>query len=81
MDSNKSLLRLTEEQVQLLEIGNVTNFGQTTEYTLPFTFSKNEDGLYEPKDISGIVSFLCSKDASYITGENIVVGGGIPSRL
>ena len=35
----------------------------------------------QPKDISGIVSFLCSKDASYITGENIVVGGGIPSRL
>ena len=35
----------------------------------------------KPKDIAGIVSFLCSKDASYITGENIVVGGGIPSRL
>jgi len=35
----------------------------------------------QPEDISGIVSFLCSKDASYITGENIVVGGGIPSRL
>jgi len=35
----------------------------------------------QPEDISGIVSFLCSKDASYITGENIVVGGGMPSRL
>jgi dehydrogenase/reductase SDR family protein 4 len=35
----------------------------------------------KPDDIAGIVSFLCSKDASYITGENIVVGGGIPSRL
>ena len=35
----------------------------------------------QPTDIAGIVSFLCSKDASYITGENIVVGGGIPSRL
>ena len=35
----------------------------------------------KPEDISGIVSFLCSKDSSYITGENIVVGGGIPSRL
>ena len=35
----------------------------------------------QPDDIAGIVSFLCSKDASYITGENIVVGGGIPSRL
>jgi len=35
----------------------------------------------KPEEISGLVSFLCSKDASYITGENIVVGGGIPSRL
>jgi len=35
----------------------------------------------QPSDIAGIVSFLCSNDASYITGENIVVGGGIPSRL
>ena len=35
----------------------------------------------KPSDIAGIVSFLCSEDASYITGENIVVGGGIPSRL
>ena len=35
----------------------------------------------QPEDIGGIVSFLCSSDAAYITGENIVVGGGMPSRL
>jgi len=35
----------------------------------------------QPEDIGGIVSFLCSDDASYITGENIVVSGGMPSRL
>ena len=35
----------------------------------------------QPEDIGGIVSFLCSDDASYITGENIVVAGGMPSRL
>ena len=35
----------------------------------------------QPEDISGMVSFLCSKDASYITGENIVISGGLPSRL
>ncbi|CAG7821481.1 unnamed protein product [Allacma fusca] len=34
-----------------------------------------------PDEIGGIVSFLCSDDASYITGENIVVAGGMPSRL
>uniref|UniRef100_A0A8C3IQ88 Uncharacterized protein n=1 Tax=Chrysemys picta bellii TaxID=8478 RepID=A0A8C3IQ88_CHRPI len=30
---------------------------------------------------AGIVSLLCSPDASYITGETVVVGGGAPSRL
>ncbi|XP_040476837.1 dehydrogenase/reductase SDR family member 2, mitochondrial isoform X1 [Ursus maritimus] len=36
--------------------------------------------LGQPEDCAGIVSFLCSPDASYITGENIVVGG-FSSRL
>ena len=35
----------------------------------------------KPEDIAGLVSFLCSDDAAYITGENIVVAGGTPSRL
>ncbi|XP_003924346.1 dehydrogenase/reductase SDR family member 4 [Saimiri boliviensis] len=35
----------------------------------------------EPEECAGIVSFLCSEDASYITGETVVVGGGTPSRL
>uniref|UniRef100_A0A8I5ZUW8 Dehydrogenase/reductase SDR family member 4 n=1 Tax=Rattus norvegicus TaxID=10116 RepID=A0A8I5ZUW8_RAT len=35
----------------------------------------------EPEDCVGIVSFLCSEDASYINGETVVVGGGTPSRL
>nr|XP_034992197.1 dehydrogenase/reductase SDR family member 4-like [Zootoca vivipara] len=35
----------------------------------------------EPSDCSGIVSFLCSPDADYITGETVVVAGGSPSRL
>lgn len=37
--------------------------------------------LGKPDECAGIVSFLCSEDASYITGETVVVGGGIPSRL
>ncbi|KAJ7313149.1 hypothetical protein JRQ81_004421 [Phrynocephalus forsythii] len=35
----------------------------------------------EPSDCAGIVSFLCSSDADYITGETVVVAGGSPSRL
>jgi len=34
-----------------------------------------------PEDCAGAVSFLCSDDASYITGETIVVSGGIPCRF
>uniref|UniRef100_A0A7N4PRZ4 Dehydrogenase/reductase SDR family member 4 n=1 Tax=Sarcophilus harrisii TaxID=9305 RepID=A0A7N4PRZ4_SARHA len=37
--------------------------------------------LGEPHECAGIVSFLCSPDASYITGETIVVAGGAPSHL
>eukprot|EP00073_Rattus_norvegicus_P052984 XP_017455368.1 PREDICTED: dehydrogenase/reductase SDR family member 2, mitochondrial isoform X2 [Rattus norvegicus] len=34
--------------------------------------------LGEPEECAGLVSFLCSSDGSYITGENIVVGGFSP---
>jgi len=32
-------------------------------------------------DIGGAVSFLSSDQASYITGETLVISGGIHSRL
>jgi 3-oxoacyl-[acyl-carrier protein] reductase len=33
--------------------------------------------LGEVEEVSGVVSFLCSKDASYITGTTISVNGGL----
>ncbi|XP_065913073.1 dehydrogenase/reductase SDR family member 4-like [Dysidea avara] len=35
----------------------------------------------QPEECAGIVSLLCSDDASYITGEIILVTGGVAARL
>jgi len=43
------------------------------------TIPTNRFGV--PEDISGIVAFLASDDARYITGETIIAAGGMPSRL
>uniref|UniRef100_A0A3Q3JMX8 Dehydrogenase/reductase (SDR family) member 4 n=1 Tax=Monopterus albus TaxID=43700 RepID=A0A3Q3JMX8_MONAL len=37
--------------------------------------------LGEPEEIGGVIAFLCSEEASYITGETITVTGGINCRL
>ena len=34
-----------------------------------------------PEECAGVVSFLCSDDASYVTAETIVMAGGQQSRL
>lgn len=35
----------------------------------------------EPEEIGSVIAFLCSEEASYITGETITVTGGINCRL
>ncbi|XP_061080193.1 dehydrogenase/reductase SDR family member 4 [Conger conger] len=37
--------------------------------------------LGDPQDVGGVIAFLCSEDASYITGETITVTGGMNCRL
>ncbi|KIY99416.1 dehydrogenase/reductase SDR familymember 4 [Monoraphidium neglectum] len=37
--------------------------------------------LGTPEDIAGAVAFLASSDGAYVTGETLVVAGGMPSKL
>lgn len=37
--------------------------------------------LGTPHDIAGAAAFLISDDAAYVTGETLVVAGGMPSKL
>lgn len=37
--------------------------------------------LGKASDMAAAVAYLVSDDASYVTGENLVVAGGMPSRL
>lgn len=37
--------------------------------------------LGTPEDIAGAAAFLVSCDAAYVTGETLVVAGGMQSRL
>lgn len=39
------------------------------------------EGFGTTQDMASATAFLASDDASYITGETLVVAGGIPSRL
>ena len=33
--------------------------------------------LGEPEDVAGAVAFLCSPDAAWITGQTLVIDGGV----
>ena len=34
-----------------------------------------------PEEMAGAVAFMCCEDASFMTGETMIVGGGLEARL
>ncbi|XP_033754783.1 dehydrogenase/reductase SDR family member 4-like [Pecten maximus] len=62
-----------------------TNFSQaltsTEEIAKPILSNVPLNRFGQPHECAGIVSFLSSDDAAYITGETVMVTGGIPARL
>ncbi|XP_076048543.1 dehydrogenase/reductase SDR family member 4-like isoform X2 [Oratosquilla oratoria] len=54
----------------------------SNEYALEKVLERIPMGrLGESHEMAGLVSFLCSDDASYITGESFIAAGGMASRL
>jgi meso-butanediol dehydrogenase/(S,S)-butanediol dehydrogenase/diacetyl reductase len=58
-----------------------TPFHQQIKDTKPEVFASWANNILlgrlgQPEDVSGVVSFLASKDASFITAETIQIGGG-----
>jgi meso-butanediol dehydrogenase/(S,S)-butanediol dehydrogenase/diacetyl reductase len=52
--------------------------GKTEEWGwAQFTDGITLDRLSEPEDVAGVVSFLSGKDSNYITGQSILVDGGM----
>eukprot|EP00761_Pharyngomonas_kirbyi_P008589 gb/GECH01008601.1/.p1 GENE.gb/GECH01008601.1/~~gb/GECH01008601.1/.p1 ORF type:complete len:275 (+),score=75.03 gb/GECH01008601.1/:1-825(+) len=47
-------------------------------FTKNFIFARR---FGTPEDVAGVVAMVCSSDAQYVVGENIVVSGGIESAL
>ena len=37
--------------------------------------------LGDPDEVAKVVAFLCSEDASYITGCDVLVDGGVTAKL
>ncbi|MCL4136725.1 UNVERIFIED_CONTAM: hypothetical protein GTU68_064241 [Idotea baltica] len=94
--SKTALLGLTKAAAQEVASDNIrvncvcpgiikTRFSQPVSRTFKICFRSEclvfPSRFGEPDDISGLVAFLCSDDASYITGENFVAAGGMSSRL
>ena len=62
-------------RVNCVSPGGIKN-NQNKEFIKKYSAKTILGRMAETKDIVGIIRFLCSDDANYITGSNIVVDGG-----
>lgn len=53
--------------------GNETHFEESSEFMMK--------RVGEPDEIGGTAAYLASEDSSYVTGETIIVAGGVNARL
>jgi len=64
-----------------------TIFTEATEVTVPDAIKESVVGMQsiprkgQPEDLVGIIKFLCSDDASWITGQTHLVDGGTTKRI
>lgn len=75
MNSFERVKPLNYQSNLLLQLYESESAKEVTLNTIPMR------RLGQPDEIGGVVAFLVSEDASYITGECIVVAGGCNSRL
>ena len=60
-------------------------FSQLTGVPIGATYKKYVDGIAlgrpeTPEDVAGMVAFLASEDADYVTGQALLIDGGIVYR-
>ena len=83
-------VKVCKEQMLFLVLGTLQ---RSPSFALFFQLTSSQDHMRpilnqtdlkriaEPEEISGMLLFLCSHEASYITGENFAVAGGGITRL